>query len=197
MNKKSTFAATGVLLVLAAIVVIRYEINAPARTAVANLTAINNITVGRTTEADLLRRPEFQKLERTCFGADCIYQMAAENSFLARLHLAPRTSLWTVVNVRDGIVTGVSVIAWRAGTPGLVLNQVEQVTDCDHSPCIKDLITPNHVKHGTRISFNSLSNIRNHMPEAVNGECLSRLHGCQSNSELMPVFTEIPQVQRN
>lgn len=197
MNTKSTFAATGVLLALAAIVIIRYAINAPARTAVSNLMAINNITVGRTTEADLLRRPEFQKLERTCFGADCLYQMMVENSFLARLHLAPRTSLWTVVNVRDGIVTGVSVIAWRAGTPGLALKQVERVTDCDYSPCIKDLITPNHVKHGIRISFDSLSNIRNHIPQAVNGDCLSRLHGCQSNSELMPVFMEIPQIQRN
>jgi hypothetical protein len=196
MKKTSTYAATGVLLALVGVVLIRYLVNAPVRTAKANLIAINAITVGQTTEADLLRRAEFQKLVRTCFGADCLYQMVAENSLLARLRLAPRTSLWTMVNVRDGIVTRVSVLAWRAGTPGLSLNQEMQVTDCDYSPCVRELITPNRVLRSTRISFNNRSEIRNHVPEAVNSACLSRLNGCQSNSELMPVLLEITQTGR-
>jgi len=196
MNNRLSFAATGVVLVLAAGVLIRYLINAPARTAAANLAAINAITVGQTTEAELLRRPEFQKLDRTCFEADCLYQMKSENFLLARVHLAPRTSLWTLVRVRDGIVSAVSVIVWRSGSPGISLSQVEQVTDCAYSPCIKDLITPNHVKQSTRISFNNRSDIRNHIPQAVNSDCLSRLHGCQSNAELMPVLLEITQTGR-
>ena len=117
--------------------------------------------------------------------------MIAENKFLNRLHLAPRTSLWTMVTVRDGVVIKVSVIGWKVGSPGLSLSQVMDVKDCDHSPCIKDLITPNRVFQSTRITFDSRSEIRNHMPEAVNSTCLSRLHGCQANAELMPIMREI------
>jgi hypothetical protein len=65
------------------------------------------------------------------------------------------------------------------------------VKDCDHSPCIKDLITPNRVFQSTRITFDSRSEIRNHMPEAVNSACLSRLHGCSTNHELMPILRQI------
>jgi hypothetical protein len=184
-------AVAALVLVTGAALLVAHLIAAPARAAAADLAAVNGITVGQTTEADLLRRPQFQKLERTCFGADCLYRMVAENKFLHRLHLAPRTSLWTMVTVRDGIVIKVSVIGWRFGSPGLSLSQVMDLKDCDHSPCIKDLITPNRVLQSTRITFDSRSEIRNHMPEAVNSECLSRLHGCSTNPELMPILPQI------
>jgi hypothetical protein len=191
MRKSYAIAVAALVLVTGAALLAARLIAAPARDAGANLAAINGITVGQTTEADLLRRPQFQKLDRTCFGAECMYGMMVENRFLSRLHLAPRTSLWTMVMVRDGIVIKVSVIGWRFGSPGLSLSQVMDVKDCDHSPCIKDLITPNRALQSTRITFNSRSEIRNHMPEAVNTTCLSRLHGCQMNAELMPLLRDI------
>ena len=191
MRKSYAIALAALVAVIGVAFWVAYGIAAPAKAAAANLAAINGITVGQTTEADLLRRSQFQELERTCFGAECMYGMMAENKFLNRLHLAPRTSLWTMVTVRDGVVIKVSVIGWRVGSPGVSLSQVMDVKDCDHSPCIKDLITPNRVFQSTRITFNSRSEIRNHMPEAVNSACLSRLHGCQSNNELMPVLRDI------
>lgn len=191
MRKSYAIAVAALVAVAGVSFLVAYEIVAPARSAAANLAAINGITVGQTTEADLLRRPQFQKLDRTCFGAECMYGMMAENKFLNRLHLAPRTSLWTMVTVRDGTVIKVSVIGWRVGSPGLSLSQVVDMKDCDQSPCIKDLITPNRVFQSTRITFNSRSEIRNHMPEAVNSACLSRVHGCSTNPELMPILGQI------
>jgi len=191
MRKSYAIAVAALVLVTGAALLAAHLIAAPARSAAANLAAINGITVGQTTEADLLRRPQFQKLERTCFGAECMYGMMAENKFLNQLHLAPRTSLWTMVTVRDGMVIKVSVIGWRVGSPGLSLSQVTDVKDCDHSPCLKNLITPNRVFQSTRITFDNRSEIHNHIPEAVNSACLSRVHGCQMNDELMPVLHDI------
>jgi hypothetical protein len=105
MRKSYTIAVAALACVIGAAFLAAHLITYPAKAAAANLAAINGITVGETTEADLLRRPQFQKLDRTCFGAECLYGMMAENKFLNRLHLAPRTSLWTMVTVRDGIVT--------------------------------------------------------------------------------------------
>ena len=191
MRKSYGIAVAALAIVIGAAFLAAHLIAGPAKAAAANLAAINGITVGQTTEADLLRRPQFQELERTCFGAECIYRMMAENKLLNRLHLAARTSLWSMVTVRDGVVIKVSVIGWRVGSPGLSLSQVMDVKDCDHSPCIKDLITPNRVFQSTRITFDSRSEIRNHMPEAVNSTCLSRLHGCSTNHELMPILQQI------
>jgi len=191
MRKSYAIAVAAVAVITGVLLFVAYLVAGPAKTAAANLAAINGITVGQTTEADLLRRPQFQNLERTCFEAECLYMMTAENKFLNRLHLAPRTSLWTVVGVRDGVVIRVSVIGWRPDAPGLTLSQVMDIRDCDCSPCIKDLITPNRVLQSTRITFDNRSDIRNHMPEAVNSACLSRLHGCQVNAELMPVLREL------
>lgn len=191
MRKSCAIAVAALAIVIGAAFLTVHLIAAPARAAAANLAAINGITVGQTTEADLLRRPRFQELERTCFGAECMYGMMAENKFLNRLHLAPRTSLWTMVTVRDGLVTKVSVIGWRVGSPGLSLSQVMDMKDCDQSPCIRNLVTPNRVFQSTRITFDSRSDIRNHMPEAVNSACLSRLHGCQMNAELMPLLRQV------
>lgn len=193
MNKKHLFAAglaagTGIACVIG---VVLYVIHAPARAAAQNLAAVNGITVGQTTEADLLRRPRFQTVERNCFGPTCDYRIGVDNRFLSRLHLARPMSLWTMVEVRDGVVTRVSVIGWVRGRPGVSLSQVSQVTDCDRSPCVKALITPNHVMQSTRITFSSQSDIRNHIPEAVDVGCFSRIHGCDSVEEMMPLMREI------
>lgn len=172
-------------------VLILYLIHAPAKVAAQNLAAINGITVGQTTEADLLRRPQFQTLARKCFGASCDYAMGVDNRFLSRLHLARPMSLWTMVEVRDGMVTRVSVLAWIRGRPAAALRQVTQLTDCPASPCMKQLIPPNHVLAGTRISFDGQSELRNHIPEAVDVRCFSRIHGCDTVEELMPLMRAI------
>ena len=72
MRKSYAIAMAVLAVVIGAAFLAAHLITTPAKAAAANLAAINGITVGQTTEADLLRRPQFQKLERTCFGADCL-----------------------------------------------------------------------------------------------------------------------------
>ena len=110
---------------------IRYQILAPARAAAFNLEAINGITVGQTSEADLLGRSAFQTADRECIHADCFYHMETENKLLSRLHLAPATHMSTGVWVRDGMVTGVLVFTMKAGQPAISFRQVEKMpSDC-------------------------------------------------------------------
>jgi hypothetical protein len=87
MRKSYAIAVAALAIFIGAALLAAHLIAAPAKAAAANLAAINGITVGETTEADLLRRSEFQGLVRTCFGAECLYGMMAENKFLNRLHL--------------------------------------------------------------------------------------------------------------
>jgi len=66
--------SSSIALVLAAVgIFIRYEIIAPARAAARDLEAINGITVGKTTEVELLGRPAFQKMDLQCFSGQCFY----------------------------------------------------------------------------------------------------------------------------
>ncbi len=188
--KKGVIVAAVTGLLLSGALLLMYLIAAPQKAAAANLEAVNGITVGQTTEADLLRRPAFQKLERRCFEAECLYGMEAGNGFFSFIHLARRMHLSTVVIVRDGLVTRVSVILWRAGLPQLWLSQLTVLKDCDSDVCVKALTTPNKVRHGTSIVFNAHSEIRNHLPQAVNTTCFSRLQPCDT-AELFPVFKQI------
>lgn len=183
-------AAACCVLLLAGAVLVSYLIAAPAKAAAANLAAINSLTVGQTTETELLQRPQFQKLQRHCSEADCFYWMGERNNMLSDLHLARPLSVTTMVRVRDGIVDEVSVMAWRKGMPWLSLSQVMKLS-CDSGPCVKKLIPPSRILMGTRIEFANQSDIRNHMPQAVNAKCLSRLHGCATDLELMPVLKDI------
>jgi len=172
----------------AGVLFIKHVIAAPARATERNLAAINRLTVGNTTEAELLARKEFQTVERKCFQDLCFYQMEAENVFLNRLHLAPVTRTLTVVRVRDGLVTEVLVFTIRAGLPAISLRQVPKMPPgCGSSPCVQRRVLPNKVLVGIGITFSSESGIRNHIPEAVSSECLSRLHGCNTYAELMPI----------
>jgi len=191
MKKIASIVASLCLLLLAGAGLAIYLIAAPEKAAAANLAAINSLAVGQTTEAELLQRPKFQKIDRQCFGADCLYHMEVRNAFLSRFRLARQVTLSTIVEVRDGVVTGVSVRVWRRGMPGLSLNQVIALSGCSSSPCIKKLILPTKVVVGNRIEFDNRSDIRNHMPEAVNTKCLSRLHGCATDLELMPILKDI------
>lgn len=177
-------ALTGTLAVL-------YLIAAPARAAAENLAAINDITVGQTTETDLWRHPEFKNQQPECYGADCLYHLEVENQLLSRVHLARRIRLATMVKVREGLVTEVSVIEWRDGLPQLWLYQVAARAECSSSPCLEKLILPTKALVGLRVIFDSHSDLRNRMPQSISSECFSRIGGCKSDAEFMPVLKEV------
>lgn len=191
-NTSRKYAVTVILsIALAGTLAIFYLIVAPARAAAENLSAINDITVGQTTETDLWRHPEFKNQQPQCYGADCLYHMEVENQFLSRVHLARRTRLATMVKVREGLVTEVSVIEWREGLPQLWLNQVAEKPECSSSPCLEKLILPTKALVGLRITFDSHSDLRNRMPQSVSSECFSRIGGCKSDADFMPILKEV------
>jgi hypothetical protein len=177
-----------ILILVAAGIFIRYEIVAPARAAARDLEAINGITVGKTTEAELLGRPAFQKMDRQCFQADCMYHTQRTNRLLDALHLAPFTFFVTRVAVRDGMVTQVTVFMANRRLPALSLTQkVALPVECTSSPCIKRAVLPTKAVVGVMVLFNNESELRNRMMEAAQPACLSRLHGCSTYDELMPL----------
>lgn len=174
-------------MLVAAAIFIRYEIVAPARAAARDLEAINAIAVGQTSEAELLGRDAFQKADRHCFEAECFYHMETENKFLSRLHLAPKMLMSTAVSVNNGMVTGVAVLMMKWGLPPISLRQVLKMpAECSSNPCAKRLVPPNKVLASISIVFTKDSVLRNQMPETVNAECFSRLHGCSTYAELLP-----------
>lgn len=184
---KKYIAPTVVLVLLAALIFVRYEIVAPARAAARDLAAINGITVGQTSEAELLGRSAFQAVDRQCFEAECFYHMETENKFLNTLHLAPKMHMSTVVFVRDGMVTGILVFIMKWGLPPISLRQVPKMPpECSSNPCARRLVPPNKVLASISIVFTKDSVMRNQMPETVNAECFSRLHGCSTYAELLP-----------
>jgi hypothetical protein len=189
--KKYLIAAAAMCVLTAGPVLVWRLVRVPAQAAAKNLVAINNLTVGETTEVELLHRPAFQTALRLCNGRYCLYPMQAENRFLSSLHLARATRLYTLVEVRDGMVTGVTVLVWREGRPGLSLQQVSDMGSCISSPCLKEPITPDKRLRDTQIMFDHHSEIRNRMPQAVDTNCLSRLHDCETNIEWMPLLREI------
>ena len=171
---------------------VHYAIRAPSRAAARNLAAINGLTVGTTTEAELLTRSEFQTIERACLEGDCFYRMEAENTFLNRLHLASRTLIWTMVAVRDGMVIRVSVFVIKDGLHAISITQMREMpSECISSPCVRRNMTPSKTLLGISILLNNGSPIRNHLPEAVNSECLSQMHGCNTYAELMPITKDL------
>ncbi len=106
------------------LIFVRYEIVAPARAAARDLEAINGITVGKTTEAELLGRPAFQKMDRQCFLAECGYHTERMNTFLSSLGIWRRVTFFgTAVMVRDGLVTQVSVFMSNGTLPPIALSQ--------------------------------------------------------------------------
>jgi hypothetical protein len=185
---KKYIVPTIVLVFIAAGIFIRYEIVAPARAAARDLEAINGITVGKTTEAELLGRPAFQKMDLQCFSGQCIYHTQRANHFLGMLGLAPRTLVNTIVMVHNGMVTQVSVFMSNGTRPPLTLSQKMPLpAGCASSPCVKPVIPPTKVLAGIMVVFNNESEFRNRMPEAAQTACLSRLHGCRTYEELAPL----------
>jgi len=185
---KKYIVLTVVVALVAASILIAYTIAAPARAAARDLEAINGITVGKMTEAELLGRRAFQTVDRHCVEADCIYHTERTNNFLGGLHLAPLTFFGTAVWVRNGMVVEVDVFVNREGMTPLRLSQkIALPADCASNPCVKRLALPNKKLVKIEVMFNNESDFRNRTPEALQTTCLSRLHGCASYEELMPL----------
>jgi hypothetical protein len=144
--------------------------------------------VGKTTEAELLSRGAFQTVDRHCIQALCIYHTERVNGLLWPLHLAPFTFFGTAVSVRDGMVVEVAVFINRKGLTPISFDQKASLpAECTSNPCVKPLMPPNKKLASIRINFNNESDFRNRMPEAMQTACLSRLHGCATLDELIPL----------
>ena len=177
-----------VFIVIAAGIFVRYEIVGPARAAARDLQAINGITVGKTTEAELLGRAPFQKMGVQCSMGYCFYYTGRANYFLRKLGLAPPVFLGTRVVVRDGLVTEVSVYISNGTRVPLSLSQKMPLPEgCSSNPCVKPAILPTKALVSIMILFNNESEFRNRMPEAIQTACLARLHGCSTYDEIMPL----------
>jgi hypothetical protein len=59
--------------------------------------------------------------------------------------------------------------------------------ECTSSPCITRAVLPTKAVVGVMVLFNNESELRNRMMEAAQPACLSRLHGCSTYDELMPL----------
>ena len=189
---KYVVAAIVILVIVGSSFFIRYTVLAPAWEAASTLEAINGLTIGQTTEAELLGRSVFQKVEESCSHGNCIYHMETDNNLLSKLHLAPKTRMATAVFVRNGLVTGVLVSTKKAGLPAISLRQVSEMpSGCNSDPCIKPLVPSTKVLAGISILFSNNSAMHNHLPDAVNANCFSRLHGCATSADLVPVIRNI------
>ncbi|HEV8494076.1 MAG TPA: hypothetical protein VGR76_17480, partial [Candidatus Angelobacter sp.] len=168
-----------VIALVAASILIAYTIAAPARAAARDLEAINGIAVGKMTEAELLGRSAFQKVDRHCAEADCIYHMERMNNFFRLLHLAPSTFFATAVWVRNGMVVQVDVFINQEGLTPIRLSQKSALpAECASNPCVKHFVLPNKKLVKIDILFNNESDFRDRMPEALQTACLSRMRGC-------------------
>lgn len=177
-----------VMGVVAVLIFIQYAILAPAYAAARDLEAINGIAVGKMTEAELLGRSAFQTVDRHCAEADCIYHTERMNNFLRGLHLAPSTFFGTAVWVRNGMVVQVDVFVNREGLTPIRLSQKSALpAECASNPCVKPFVLPNKKLAKIEIMFNNESDFRNRMPEALQTACLSRMHGCGSYQDLLPL----------
>lgn len=131
-------------------------------------------------------------MDRRCFEADCSYHTERMNGFLQRLHLAPITFFGIAVSVRNGMVMQVAVFIVRQGLTPISLTQTTALpTECTANPCVKQLVRPNKKPLNIKVMFNNESEFRDRMPEAFQTACLSRLHGCRTYEELLPLAREL------
>ena len=190
--KKYSILPISLAIVFSASVALWMAIQAPARAVERDLAALNSLTAGETSEAELLSRKEFQSIDRRCIQEVCFYYMEADNKFLSRLHLAPYMSMWAIVDVKDGMVTGVSVITARVGLPTISVKQVPALPkECSATPCVKPWMLPNKVLMSVSVMFDHQSDLRNQFPKLINAQCWSRLHGCATYAEVIPLLQRL------
>ena len=193
--KKAAIIIAACVVVLAGYGFARYEINAPVKEFNRALNDLNGITIGETTESDLLARPFFQKQQPLCSGASCMYHLEARNSFLSTFHLAPQNQLAAFVSLYNGVVDTVGVTIWRQNKPQLVLKQTADLKDCKSRVCLRNLVTPNKILTAQELLYDSQSEIRNRLPKYVNPSCLAFRRGCDDDFEVLPVLHIFDPVQ--
>lgn len=187
--KKYIFLGIAVVVVAGGIA-IGYAVVAPSRAAARDLAAINGLLVGQTTEAELLGRAAFQKVEYHCFDEVCMYSSVRTNTLLSTFHLAPRMVMSSAVLVRDGGVVQVWFYIMQQGLdPISVTQSATMPAGCSGSLCV--VPPPRFIKtiRGVRIALTNESDYHNRFPEMVDTACLSRIRGCRSYTELLP-FTK-------
>jgi hypothetical protein len=191
MQVKKYIVAAILLMLVACGIGVRYAIVEPARAAARALESINGLSIGQS-EGDLLRRSAFQKMPSRCFQEVCMYSSVQTNTLLSFLHLAPRTILSTAVIVRDGTVVQVYFFLFRNGLDPI---SVAQTSKMPHGCCVNPCLVPRpkfiKVLNGVSIVFTNDSEYRNRFPEMVDTKCLSRIGGCRSNAEFVPLIQAI------
>jgi hypothetical protein len=86
------------------------------------------------------------------------------------------------------MVVQVDVFVNREGLTPIFLRQTRALpAGCVSNPCVKPFVLPNKKLAKIQIMFTDESEFRNRMPEALQTACLSRMHGCSTNDELMPL----------
>jgi hypothetical protein len=86
------------------------------------------------------------------------------------------------------MVVQVTVLISREGlTPISLAQKTSLPAECTANPCVKQLVPPNKKPASIKVMFTNESEFRNRMPEALQPACLSRVHGCGSYQELMPL----------
>jgi hypothetical protein len=76
----------------------------------------------------------------------------------------------------------------REGLTPIRLSQKSALpAECASNPCVKPFVLPNKKLAKIEIMFNNESDFRNRMPEALQTACLSRMHGCGSYQDLLPL----------
>jgi hypothetical protein len=171
---------------------IAYQIVTPARAAARDLTAINSLIIGQTSEAELLGRSTFQTAALNCAEGFCIYSTDRENKLLSTFHLAPRTRFSTRVMVRDGVVSEVFVIMSSQGLAPIVVAQAMKLrAECTADPCVKRPLPSYKYVRNISIVFSNESEFRNRWPQMLNAGCLSRMRGCTTYDELVPLAKEL------
>jgi hypothetical protein len=186
--KKYSIVFLSLAILISGTVALRMAIKAPARAMKRALAAMNSLSAGQTTEAELLSRKEFQTMDRMCMVETCMYHIEVQNTLLSKLHLAPPTFMWAMVGVRDGMVTSVTVAATRIGRPAISVTQVRTLPkECSATPCVQPSVLPNKSLMSISILFDSQSDLRNRLPQVVNAQCWSQLRGCATYAELIPL----------
>ena len=89
------------------------------------------------------------------------------------------------------MVTRVSVFMTTPGLPPMVISQKENCLRLRLQP-MHEAGRPADKSYGEiMVLFNNESDFRNRMPQSSNVNCLSRLHGCNTYAEFMPMAKEL------
>jgi hypothetical protein len=157
---------------------------------------LGQVMVGQTTDSDLLNRPYFRDAVKKCVDNKCSYAVWIDNHSLATLHLAPLSQIIASVNLENGVVAEVLiygiVVRHNNAEIWITWQQMVHAPGCEQSPCARfrrrndsgsDLWAATLIYGGPG----------NHLGNAINVNCLSRIGGCKDAAEFMPLISNYRQ----